>query len=197
MNIPYRPLVLVLLAVGFSALVFGRAQAGGGHYFPPVTDPLVKALGDYTRDLPRRLQTGQAVRVEGPYGRFDPARCDHAARQIWIAGGIGVTPFLSWLEALRARPDRAPAADLHYCIRDRDGDAFASRLEALCASLPSIRLHVHGGRQGGQLTAQALNAAGKTEVWFCGPGELAAGLRDGLRSLGLRPPFHQEAFEMR
>lgn len=42
MKIPYRPLLLVLLAVGFSALVFGRAQAGGGHYFPPVTDPLVK-----------------------------------------------------------------------------------------------------------------------------------------------------------
>lgn len=42
MNIPYRPLALGLLVVSFSALVLGRAQAGGGHYYPPVTDPLVK-----------------------------------------------------------------------------------------------------------------------------------------------------------
>jgi hypothetical protein len=42
MNIPYRPVTLVLLALGFSALVLGRAQAGGSHYFPPVTDTVVK-----------------------------------------------------------------------------------------------------------------------------------------------------------
>lgn len=42
MNIPVRPLSLALLAVAFSALVLGRAQAGGSHYFPPVADPVVK-----------------------------------------------------------------------------------------------------------------------------------------------------------
>jgi hypothetical protein len=38
-----RPLALGLLVAGFFALVLGRAQAGGSHYFPPVADPLVKA----------------------------------------------------------------------------------------------------------------------------------------------------------
>lgn len=42
MNIPYRPLALGLLALGFSAIILGRAQAGGGHYYPPVADPVVK-----------------------------------------------------------------------------------------------------------------------------------------------------------
>ena len=42
MKIPYRPLAIGLLVIGFSALVFGRAQAGGGHYYPPVIDPVVK-----------------------------------------------------------------------------------------------------------------------------------------------------------
>lgn len=42
MNIPLRPLALGLVAVAFSALVLGRAQAGGGHYYPPVADPVVK-----------------------------------------------------------------------------------------------------------------------------------------------------------
>jgi len=42
MNIPYRPLALSLLVIGFSALVLGRAQAGGGHFYAPVTDAVVK-----------------------------------------------------------------------------------------------------------------------------------------------------------
>lgn len=42
MKPPSRPLVLGLLVLGFSALVLGRAQAGGGHFYPPVADPLVK-----------------------------------------------------------------------------------------------------------------------------------------------------------
>lgn len=42
MKIPLRLLPLGLLVVAFSALVLGRAQAGGSHYFPPVADPLVK-----------------------------------------------------------------------------------------------------------------------------------------------------------
>jgi len=42
MNIPYRPLALGLLVLGFSALVLGRAQAGGSHFFAPVANTVVK-----------------------------------------------------------------------------------------------------------------------------------------------------------
>lgn len=42
MNLPYRPIALVLVTLAFSALVFQRAQAGGSHYFPPVGNPVVK-----------------------------------------------------------------------------------------------------------------------------------------------------------
>ena len=157
----------------------------------------IKSLGDYTGSLAQRLQTGQAVRVEGPYGRFDLERRDPKARQIWIAGGIGVTPFLAWLESLQSRPDQAPAADLHYCTRDQQSDVFVPRLQALCASLPGVQLHIHGARQGNTLKAAALQGAQKAEIWFCGPSGLATSLREGLQALGARPRFHQEAFEMR
>ncbi|HEX6734343.1 MAG TPA: diheme cytochrome c [Azonexus sp.] len=42
MNLPLRPLVLAGLALAFSALILSRAQAGGGHFFPPVGDAKVK-----------------------------------------------------------------------------------------------------------------------------------------------------------
>lgn len=161
----------------------------------------IKALGDYTNELSRRLRPGQAVRIEGPYGRFDIDRCNPRARQVWIAGGIGVTPFLAWLESLQAAPETAPAAELHYCTRDQARDAFVPRLRDLCAALPGIRLQIHDARQGDALKAEALNQASDetrtTEIWFCGPSGLANALRAGIRAMGWRPRFHQEAFEMR
>src|SRR5690606_10088326 len=101
----------------------------------------IKALGDYTRELAQHLAVGQPVQVEGPYGRFDHRRGE--ARQAWVAGGIGITPFLAWLESLQSHPDDAPHAQLHYCVRDEARDPFVGRLRTLCAPLPNITLHVH------------------------------------------------------
>jgi len=157
----------------------------------------IKALGDFTRSLAQRLQVGQTVRVEGPYGRFDLARCNPKAGQIWIAGGIGVTPFLAWLESLQNNPHQAPSADLHYCTRNQASDPFAARLQTLCNAVPDIRLHIHDASQGKALTAQSLQTCGKCEIWFCGPAGLGNALRNGLKSMGMKPRFHQEAFEMR
>jgi hypothetical protein len=42
MNLPYRPLALGFVALAFSAIVLGRAQAGGSHFYAPVADPVVK-----------------------------------------------------------------------------------------------------------------------------------------------------------
>lgn len=41
-NIPYRPIALAAVALFFSGLVLDRAQAGSGHYYAPVSDPVVK-----------------------------------------------------------------------------------------------------------------------------------------------------------
>lgn len=163
----------------------------------------IKALGDYTRGLSTRVHMGQSVTVEGPYGRFELDRRDAKARQIWIAGGIGITPFIAWLEALRGNPDAAPVAELHYSTRDAERDPFVARLQSLCATLPRITLTVHdSSKPDGSLTAERLAAvhgdAKRTEVWFCGPSAFGQQLRSGLaRSWGRRLRFHQEAFDMR
>ena len=163
---------------------------------------MIKALGDFTRTLPQRIAVGQRVTVEGPYGVFVRPRRDPQARQIWVAGGIGVTPFIAWLEDLHVNPDASLVADLHYSTRNRERDPIVSRLETLCADLPGVSLHIHDSQAGRSLTAEHLarlhDATRKAEVWFCGPRRFAGQLRRGLtRAWRGRLRFHQEAFEMR
>ena len=161
----------------------------------------IKALGDYTCGLSDRLRSGQAVHIEGPYGCFNFRNRTQKTDQIWIAGGIGVTPFLAWLESLQSAPDQAPNVDFYYCIRHRDADPFVERMETLCANLPTIRLHVLSSDLNDKLTAETLmerHGSRRAEIWFCGPRGLADALRAGLRGLGMgRIRFHREAFEMR
>lgn len=160
----------------------------------------IKALGDYTHRLTRQLSVGNPVKVEGPYGRFVFSRADRRARQIWVAGGIGITPFLAWLEALQDKPATGISADLHYSVRDADTDPFIERLQTLCAALPGVCLHVHD-KHSGPLTVETLaekqQGRKQLEVWFCGPRGFADSLRKGLQAFSGRIRFHQEAFEIR
>lgn len=155
---------------------------------------LVKALGDYTRTLVDDLSVGRRVTVEGPYGRFvfDRGR----ARQIWVAGGIGITPFLARLEALAARGAGNEPVDLIYTAAAPE-PALVDRLQRLSAAA-GVRLHVLSDARDGLLTTDRLKAMvpdwWQAEVWFCGPGGFARALRRGLGPL---VPVHRELFEMR
>lgn len=64
---------------------------------------LIKALGDYTHRLAPSLKVGDTVTVEGPYGRFQFEGA--ARRQIWIGGGIGISPFVARLQQLAQQSD--------------------------------------------------------------------------------------------
>ncbi|HSM71444.1 MAG TPA: ferric reductase-like transmembrane domain-containing protein, partial [Anaerolineales bacterium] len=55
----------------------------------------IKASGDFTRALITDLKPGMDATIEGPYGMFDYTTAGN--KQIWIAGGIGLTPFLSFV----------------------------------------------------------------------------------------------------
>jgi predicted ferric reductase len=64
----------------------------------------IKALGDDTSQLPAAVQPGMPAVIRGPFGRFSHQK--GTSRQVWIAGGIGVTAFLSWLRAIDEQPLR-------------------------------------------------------------------------------------------
>lgn len=57
----------------------------------------IKNLGDYTSRLDA-LENGTGAKIWGPYGRFyEKYLCEPQKDAVMIAGGIGITPFLSLL----------------------------------------------------------------------------------------------------
>ena len=158
----------------------------------------IKALGDYTAKLPERIAAGQAVRLEGPYGHFDfSAQTAHEhAPQTWIAGGIGITPFLARLQELAERGERANV-DLYYS--STGNTVSPERLDSLCART-GVRLHRRLSDREGPFPAEEItggNLAGRS-VWFCGPLAWGDALSRLFRQRGLSAKdFHREAFEFR
>ena len=158
----------------------------------PALRVVIKDLGDASHAL-QSVAVGSRALVEGPFGEFFP-RDGGAAPELWIAGGIGLTPFLSRIRALDA--SRPVDAHLVYCVQDETRAHFRAELEAAAARLPGFRLSMHYFAQEGPLTAAFLrtrcpDAAGRA-AFVCGPPALIAAARAELRRAGV-PAAHVHA----
>jgi predicted ferric reductase len=158
----------------------------------------IKPLGDYTRTLAARVKVGDAATIEGPYGRFDFG--DASDPQVWVAGGIGVAPFMARLEALAASGGGQRNIHLFYSVHSAEEASFPHGLEALCQRA-GVTLHLRVTPRDGRISDGEIGRFVKQArgVWFCGPAAWARSLRDALhRDFGLpREQFHRELFEFR
>jgi len=158
---------------------------------------VIKGLGDYTRALTSNLTQGALVTVEGPYGQFNFN--GRHRRQIWVSGGIGITPFVSRMQHLRELSD-GRIIDLFHATSDTEV-RYNEALGRLAANA-GVRLHVWVGAEQGLLNAQTIMKAvpdwKSADVWFCGPVEFGKSLARDFHDAGLpRADFHQELFHFR
>jgi predicted ferric reductase len=188
----------------FALLTLDRKE--GPHPFTIVSDWktgaalrfAIKPLGDYTRSLPDRVKVGKSVTVEGPYGHFDFG--DISEEQVWVAGGIGVAPFLARLEWLAARGGAKGKVHFFYSARTASEASFPAALEDLCWHA-GVELHRHIDTVDGQVQHAEIGqfVHNISSVWFCGPATWARSLQANLQShFGLPSGhFHRERFEFR
>lgn len=161
---------------------------------------ITRALGDHTRHLPQKLHTGQEVMIEGPYGCF--TFDDDRARQIWIGGGIGITPFIARMKYLARHADEPrPQIDLFHCTSDVDEEAL-NKLHA-DAEAAGLRLHILIDSRDGRLDGKQIRAMvpdwQEASIWFCGPLGLGEAIRRDFaaQDFPIAERFYQELFAMR
>lgn len=162
-----------------------------------------KRLGDYTARL-GELAPGDAVTVFGGYGAFGARALAHEDAALWIAGGIGVTPFLSLLRHI-AEGKAAPAGPIRFVwsVRNATDAVYLEEIRALAAAAPSVRFHLHLTTTDGLLTAERLAASTGADlttsrILLCGPPPMMHALTKQLTTQGVpRSRIISEEFALR
>jgi len=154
----------------------------------------IKASGDYTRDLQSHLAPGSIARIEGPYGRFDYR--SGTSRQLWIAGGIGITPFLAFVGCV------GPDYDVQFIwtVRTESEAVYRTEIETALAERPNVRFSVHATSVAGHLNLADLDLAepGELSVYLCGPVPMRDAFIAQLLALGVfRKRIFYEEFSLR
>ncbi len=164
--------------------------------------------GRFTKGA-NNLKPGDKVVVRGPFGGFvlDLA---HGGETILIAGGIGVTPFMSMVRYAR-KVGASNKITLVYSCRSQYDLPFMGDLKILQAQNPNFRVvYVIGDGPATSLAGQAVVSGQITKEVFdpiiannptvktyyiCGPPQFMKGIMKTLSSLGVpRNAMLTEAF---
>ena len=159
----------------------------------------IKASGDFTRDLFAKLKPGMDAIVEGAYGMFDFKA--GGPKQIWIAGGIGLTPFLSFLRSLKGTLNHD--VDFYYTVRHKEEALFTDEIEAAAKENPRLKAHIRFSATDGSLTIEHIlkNAGGSVKdhhIYLCGPLPMIQAFEQKFLALGVPAGnIHFEEFNFR
>ncbi len=132
------------------------------------------------------IRVGDVVRISPPKNHFPLSQ--RARHHVFLAAGIGITPFLPMMAELRAR---SGSFELHYAARSRSLCAFLEDIEAL---YPESR--VYFSEEGTRLSPQVLcGARVGTHVYLCGPNSFIEEFSQYAEALGFpKSNIHAERF---
>jgi predicted ferric reductase len=148
---------------------------------------LVKARGDYTRNLYQHIKKGDSGTFEGPYGRLNYNQA--GSLQIWIAGGIGVALFLAWIRSIKRTFPHGTKIDFYYCIH-READAiFYREFQEFSKVYPNFRIFLCCSEKGSRLDIhKIINLSGEIsnkQVFMCGPLKLTNDFKAQFQAYGI------------
>jgi len=142
---------------------------------------VIRDLGDYTHKLLQRTTVGMFANIYAPFGRFGRIE---SAREVWIAGGVGISPFIAWLSDGAARGFEK--VTLFYFYTPGREFPSAKALEELARQRGAEFVSVSGGPNS-TVFAQRFAAIAKSSgpanvnVSFCGPEGLMSRVKSAMR----------------
>ncbi len=165
----------------------------------------VKALGDYSKQL-QKLEEGTTVFVDGPHGAFSVDR-NQAPGYVFIAGGVGITPMMSFLNTLADRGDPRPIL-LIYSTNKEEELAYSDEIKELKDRLNLETIFVldepphdwpaEEGKVTGELLERRLPKEKFHRRFFvCGPSGMMSAVQKALLEHGVpQRHIHLEKFAL-
>lgn len=154
----------------------------------------IKGLGDYTNTISGKLEVGDTAKVEGPFGHFS-SKYVKELDQIWIAGGIGITPFLSLAKDIYTHK-----VTLFWCVKNKEEAVYFNELTSLARDNPNFEFTIWSSEKNGYLTADSLGSFDFEEKAYlvCGPQSLKESLMKQLKAKGVKQDrIYDEEFTFR
>lgn len=162
----------------------------------------VKKAGDFTQAL-HDLETGQEVEISGPFGSFCQ-KIEYQDPIVMIAGGVGITPFLSVLRHF-AEEGSNKSLTLFWCNQTRKNifaedelSSFISRLNLRIVHVLSREKNVPQERQADgriafeqghidrEIIARHCDPT-QSAIYLCGPPGMQDSVLEELQTLGINP----------
>ena len=144
----------------------------------------IKKLGDYTSEL-QNIKVGDKVLIEGPYGRFNYT--ESGMDQVWIAGGIGITPFIGMTQDLKS--DMKNKVTLFYAVNLEKELIELETFTKLSQYNKNFQIITWVRDKNGFLDAKAIKdncgSLKNKEFYICGPPGMKNALSEGLLALGV------------
>jgi len=159
----------------------------------------IKASGNFTRDLFARLKEGTDAVIEGAYGMFDYKT--GGQKQIWVAGGIGLTPFLSFIRDMEG--SLAHDVDFYYTVRHPEEALFMEEIKTAAEKNPRLKAYIRFSATEGSLSIDHIvkNTNGNLRdyhVYLCGPLPMIQAFEKKFLELDVpKDHIHYEEFNFR
>lgn len=151
----------------------------------------IKQSGDFTSRI-NSIKPGDAAYVQGPFGLFGRAICD-APTLVFIAGGVGITPFHSMINWMRDTGDTRTVT-LICGSRTEEDIIFRKELRSLSASMTvhHVLSRPQPGWTGmkGHIDADIIKVCSAdslltADFYVCGPQAMMNDTITAIRSLGV------------
>ncbi len=137
----------------------------------------------YKKTLIEMDKGKKEVLIEGPYGFFTlPEKKDK--NLVFIAGGIGITPFLSMIK-LCHESKNGYKITLVYCNKDKESSAYLEELEKIAKENKNFSLICHFGRLNVDLIKKNLPNIKSDFCYIVGPPAMMDAAEQILLSVGV------------
>lgn len=130
------------------------------------------------------LKPGVEIEADGPKGDFVRDKPDR--NYIWVAGGIGITPFRAILVESRYK-NQPLKVNLLYANRDASDIPFKDELDNLAQQNPDLKVEyiIEPARISAKFIKQRVDQTDDPLVYISGPEPMVKDLAEKLKSLGV------------